>query len=238
MVDDFFATQCLSSGIRIKETLTGPATLADWALVSYPRYYRDPRQFRMDLAAFLHREIRALIDAGCRIIQIDEPALTTNMRDFAMDCEAICETVRGFDEEAYLILHICYSDMKALDRAFPSIIALPFHQIHAEMANRDYAILDLVKKYGFGGKDIGLGVVDVHSDRIETVEEIVAGGERVLAIKDSHDDISCFTPTRVWLLPDCGLKERSEDVARKKLRVITEAAMACRDRFAPYVRRH
>jgi 5-methyltetrahydropteroyltriglutamate--homocysteine methyltransferase len=99
------------------------------------------------------------------------------------------------------------------------MLELPFQQIHMEMANRNYAMLKLIEKYGFGGKDVGLGVIDVHTDRIETVEEIVAGVRRVLPY---------FKPEQIWLLPDCGLKERSDRVAQAKLKVMCEAAAVCR----------
>lgn len=215
----------------LKETLTGPATLADWGLIGDDNYYHNRRQFRMDFAATLRKEIASLIAAGAKIIQIDEPALTTKMTNFFMDCDAIYETVRDFDDHAYFILHICYSDLTALDTAFPTILELPFHQIHMEMANRNYRLLPLIEKYGFAGKDIGLGVIDVHTDKLERTEDIVDGVRRILAIRDSKTDVPVFSPQKIWLTPDCGLKERSEEIAKEKLRIMVQAAEACRQEF-------
>lgn len=203
-----------------KETITGPATLADWALVYHPDYYRGRDFFRKELARVLRAEVDLLVTAGMKVLQVDEPALTTKMSNFFMDFEAIEDTVRGLENRLYLILHICYSDMEALDQAWPHMLKLPFHQIHIEMANRDYAPLGLIEKHGFGGRDIGLGVLDVHTDRIETVDEVVQGVGRVRKF---------FRPDQIWLTPDCGLKERSDEVARAKLRVMCEAAKICRE---------
>jgi 5-methyltetrahydropteroyltriglutamate--homocysteine methyltransferase len=221
LVDEFRFLQSLTAR-PVKETITGPATLADWALIRNARYYKDCRLFRMDLARTLRKQIDGLVaSSGVRILQVDEPALTTKRKNLFRDLEAIHKTIRGLEESVYLILHICYSDMEALDEAFPYILELPFHQIHMEMANRNYALMRLIEKYGFGGKDIGLGVVDVHTDRIETVEEIVAG-------------VDCarqyFAPREIWLTPDCGLKERSDEVAKQKLRNMARAAEICRNR--------
>lgn len=228
-LDDFLFCQSLTTRM-VKETITGPATLADWGLLSHEPYYHDRRRFRMELAAELRHEIESLIRGGVRVLQLDEPALTTKMENFFVDLSAISETVRGCDD-IYLILHICYSDMEALDAAFPHILQLPFHQIHVEMANRNWSLLQLVEKYGFGGKDIGLGVIDVHTNRIETIDEIVRGVERTLDIRGPDGSV-CFSPDTIWLTPDCGLKERSTEVAKTKLRVISEAAAVCRERFS------
>lgn len=216
--DEFLYAQSLTKK-PIKATITGPATLADWALLSHKKYYFDRRALRKDLANSLRGEIQHLLDAGARIIQIDEPALTTKMKYFDMDCEALYEMIREYDGEAYMILHICYSDMKALSAAFPAILDLPFHQIHMEMANRNYILLSLIDTYGFAGKDIGLGVIDVHTDRIESVDEIVAGVQQARKY---------FSPEQIWLTPDCGLKERSDAVARVKLQTMSVAAQICR----------
>lgn len=206
----------------LKAALTGPATLADWGLSKNPQYSKDPGRMRMDLALALRCEIEALIKAGAKVIQVDEPALTTKMKYFGDDILAIYETIKGLEDKAYFILHICYSDRRALDEAMPHILKLPFHQVHMEMANRNYELMDLIGKHGFAGKDIGLGVLDVHTDKIETLEEIV-GGVR-LALK-------YFNPYQIWLTPDCGLKERSVEVSRKKMTVMAEAAAICREKF-------
>ena len=214
----------------VKTTITGPATLADWAILKNSKYYHDRVFLRRHLTEVLRKEIEALISAGAACIQVDEPALTTKMKSFTDDIQAIYNTVRGFENKVYLVLHICYSDMEALDIAFPYILRLPFHQIHMEMAQRNYAMLDFIKKYGFAGKDIGLGVIDVHTDRIESPEEIVKGISRVLELKDVYQT-PYFTPENIWIMPDCGQKALNDAVAKEKLTAMVEAAKLCREKF-------
>jgi 5-methyltetrahydropteroyltriglutamate--homocysteine methyltransferase len=218
LAEEFRFLQSLTTR-PVKETITGPATLSDWALIRSDRYYKDRRAFRMDLAKALRKQIEAVVQEGVRVLQVDEPALTTKPKNLGIDLEAIHETIRGLVSDVYIILHICYSDMEALDQAFPYILELPFHQIHMEMANRGYSLMRLIEKHGFGDKDIGLGVIDVHTDRIETVEEIMRGVELARRY---------FEPNQIWLTPDCGLKERSEEIAKEKLRRMVRAAELCR----------
>lgn len=221
-IEDYKLVQSMFPDCLLKETITGPATLSDWAILRFKDYYCDPLKFRLDLAGALRQQIEYLLRAGATILQIDEPALTTRMKNFPLDISAIRECISGLEDKVYLILHVCYSDMEALTKAFPDILTLPFHQIHMEMANRNFSHFNLIKEYGFRDKDIGLGVIDVHTDRIETVDEIISTVEKALCY---------FNPKQIWLTPDCGLKERSEEIAKAKLRVLIEAAKECRRRF-------
>jgi len=206
----------------IKETITGPVTLFEWGLIGSEEYDERPELLRADLVAVLRKEIESLIQGGVTILQVDEPAFTAKKWNIEEDWLLIQEAVRGFEEQLYLILHICYSSEEALDRAFPLMLQPSFHQIHIEMANRDYRLVKLLEKHGFGDKDIGLGVIDVHQDRIETVEEIISGIKKVLPI---------VPPNRIWVTPDCGLKDRSKEVTVEKLKVMVEAAKRAREIF-------
>jgi 5-methyltetrahydropteroyltriglutamate--homocysteine methyltransferase len=69
---------------------------------------------------------------------------------------------------------------------------------------------------------LGLGVLDIHSDFIESPELV---RDRVLyAVKVFGD------PNRIHVTPDCGLRTRSWEVAYAKLRNMTAGvALARRD---------
>ncbi len=221
-VNDFLFLQSLTER-RVKETITGPATLADWALLKYRFYYYNRHAFKLDIARKLREEVKSLVKSGVKILQVDEPALTTKMGSFLSDIESIYEVIKGFENKIYLILHICYSDIEALDKAFPEILKLPFHQIHMEMANRNYSLLRIIKKHGFAGKDIGLGVIDVHTNKVETEKEIIDGVKKVLPY---------FKPEQIWITPDCGLKERTDEITKEKLKVMIKAAKKCRELYS------
>ena len=67
---------------------------------------------------------------------------------------------------------------------------------------------------------LGLGVLDIHSDFIESPELV---RDRVLyAVKIFGD------PTRIHVTPDCGLRTRSWKVAYEKLRSMTAGVQLAR----------
>jgi 5-methyltetrahydropteroyltriglutamate--homocysteine methyltransferase len=189
----------------VKGMLTGPYTICDW---SFNEHYPTRRDFVLDLAKVIRDEALDLERAGARFIQIDEPAASTRMDELDLVIEAMGIVTEPLS--AHTITHICYGDFH---RAYPKMLDIPVDQIDLEFANSDYSLLSEFAKYPFT-KYIGLGVVDVHSHEIESVEEIAAG------IRKSLDFIP---PDRMFVDPDCGLKTRTVDEAKTKLTNIKAA---------------
>jgi 5-methyltetrahydropteroyltriglutamate--homocysteine methyltransferase len=189
----------------VKGMLTGPYTICDW---SFNEHYASRRDFVLDLAKVIRDEAVDLEAAGARYIQIDEPAASTRMDELDLVIEAMGIVTEPLS--AHTITHICYGDFH---RAYPKMLDIPVDQIDLEFANSEYALLDEFFDHPFT-KYIGLGVVDVHSHRIEPVEEIADGIRRSLKL---------IPPDRMFVDPDCGLKTRSVDEARAKLTNIREA---------------
>jgi 5-methyltetrahydropteroyltriglutamate--homocysteine methyltransferase len=222
-----------------KLPITGPYTLADW---SYNEYYLGrqsgwkgraarrsaQREFVLDLARRAVRPtLQALIDRGCRVIQVDEPAAGTHPDETELVVEGFNAATDGLDAE--FSMHICYSEYRDL---LPALLeAKRCRQWAWEFANRDapdhdgYEILKVLREYG-DHRSIGLGVVDVHRDAVEA-PEVVA--ERIGRAAKYLGD-----PSRIWVNPDCGLRTRSLDVAYAKLgAVVAGAALARADQENP-----
>ena len=128
--------------------------------------------------------------------------------------EALGIVTKGL--HAKTITHICYGDFNLIG---PKLSKLPVDQIDLEFANRNFELLEIFKKGRFA-KEVGLGVVDVHSHRIEGVDEVVANIRRSLKV---------FKPEQIYVDPDCGLKTRTPAEAKEKLRVVVEAARCVRE---------
>jgi 5-methyltetrahydropteroyltriglutamate--homocysteine methyltransferase len=193
------------TGAPVKGMLTGPYTICDW---SFNEYYGGRRDFVLDLAKVIRDEALDLEAAGARYIQIDEPAASTRMDELDLVIEAMSIITEPLG--AHTITHICYGDFH---RAYPKMLEIPVDQIDLEFANSEFGLLDEFVDHPFT-KYIGLGVVDVHSHRIEPVEEIAEGIRRALKL---------IPPDKMFVDPDCGLKTRSVDEARSKLTNIREA---------------
>ncbi|MCY0908094.1 MAG: methionine synthase [Sulfobacillus thermosulfidooxidans] len=197
----------------VKGMLTGPYTICDW---SFNAYYPDRRSLVLDLAHLVHEEAVALEKAGARYIQIDEPALSTRPEELDLAIEAMAIVTEGLT--AKTISHICYGDF---DTILPGLFDLPVDQLDLEAANQNYALLDLLARHPWPqNKELALGVVDVHTHRIESVDEVKAGIRRALEIVPLNN---------LLIDPDCGLKTRTWDEAAEKLRVMAQAVQAVRE---------
>ncbi|HYJ34140.1 MAG TPA: methionine synthase [Candidatus Binatia bacterium] len=194
----------------IKGMLTGPYTMMDW---SFNEHYPSREAMAMDLAVAVNEEALALQEAGARFIQIDEPAVSVRPEELTLAVKALGRAVQGLT--AKTITHICYGDF---DVIYPALLDLPVDMIDLEMANSRYDLLERFRAHPFT-KEIGYGVLDVHSHRVETKEEVKEGIRRGLEV---------LRPEQMYVDPDCGLKTRTVEEAFAKLRVMVDAVREVR----------
>jgi len=207
-----FAQRCTEK--PVKGMLTGPYTVMDW---SFNEYYDDRKAACLALAREIRKEVMALLDAGAKIIQIDEPATSVRPEELPLVVEAMHVVTDGLP--AYFLTHICYG---AFHRIYPGMLDIPVDNFDLEMANNQLSLLDLFRKHRFG-KDISFGVVDVHSHVIEDPATVNQRLDQALQV---------LGPEQVWVDPDCGLKTRSVEEAQAKLRSVVDAARKLREQYA------
>jgi 5-methyltetrahydropteroyltriglutamate--homocysteine methyltransferase len=82
-----------------------------------------------------------------------------------------------------------------------------------ELANSQYDLFEMFKTYPFT-KELGLGVLDVHTHVVETVEQVK---ERILRA------LEYLPAEQIMVDPDCGLKTRTWEEAKDKLVAMMEA---------------
>ena len=194
----------------VKGMLTGAYTIMDW---SFNEHYPDRRSTAMALAAVIRKEVEALIAAGCKIVQIDEPALSVRSEELPIALEAMELTTKDLD--SYFITHACYGEF---DHIYPGMLDLAVDNFDLEMSNSDLDLLEIFRRHPFT-KDISFGVVDVHSHRMEALEAVRGRVEKALTILPKEI---------IWIDPDCGLKTRTVEQAIEKLRLCVEAAKSFR----------
>ncbi len=198
----------------VKGMLTGPYTIMDW---SFNEFYPSRRAATLAIAKVVREEAKALEQAGAQYIQVDEPAISTRPEEMDLAIEALGIVTRGL--RAKTITHICYGDFETIG---PKLHRLPVDQIDLEFANRDFELLSFFKGRRFP-KEVGLGIVDVHTHQIESVEDAANGLRKALKV---------FKPDQIYVDPDCGLKTRTPEEAIGKLRVVVEATQAVRAELA------
>ncbi len=207
----------------IKYTVPGPFTLSQQAK---NEYYASDRECALAYAAALNEEIRDLFAAGADIIQLDEPymqARAAKAEEYGI--EALNRAVEGVRGKT--AVHICFG-YAALIHSRPSAYSfLPqlahahIDQVSIETAQSN---LDCTVLRELPGKEILLGVIDLSTPEVETVEVVEQRVRRALPY---------IEPERVWLAPDCGMKYLPREVAYGKLRAMCEAASALRREIAP-----
>lgn len=195
----------------VKGMLTGPYTIMDW---SFNEYYSDRKSACFALAGEIRKEVEALIEAGAKIIQIDEPATSVRPGELNIVIEAMHIVTDRLP--AYFVTHICYGDFQSI---YPDMLEIPVDNFDLELANSNLDMLRLFKEHPFT-KHISFGVVDVHTHEIESVDTVK---ERIKSA------LQVLPKEAIWIDPDCGLKTRTVGEAIEKMKVVVEAAKSFRN---------
>jgi 5-methyltetrahydropteroyltriglutamate--homocysteine methyltransferase len=206
----------------VKFSFTGPFSLA--------RRVRNEAYPSLDdlvvaFARILNREARALAAAGASVLQIDEPFLAGYPEEVGLAVKAINIVFDGVSGPQRA-LHVCYGNRYArpvweghYEFLFPTILDAQVDQLVLEFARKGYDDLGLFKKYPTESLTLGLGVIDVKNPVPEPTELIVS---RV------HQALHVLPPDRLIINPDCGLRHVPADMARAKLRAMSEGAALVR----------
>ena len=192
----------------VKVPITGPYTLADW---SFNEAYDTERELALDLADLVNEEIDALVEAGARYIQIDEPALATTPDDHALVGECLEHIVADVPDDVRIGLHVCYGDYS---RIYPEALDFPVDELDLELTNGDYEQIDVFTEPEFT-LDLALGVVDNHTAEVESVAEIK---------ENIKQGFKVVPPEQLTISPDCGLKLLPREVAYEKMANMVQAA--------------
>jgi len=209
-LNEYLFLRKVSTRRIVKVTITGPYTIADW---SFNEYYSTKEELVKELSSIINKELKMLADNGALFIQIDEPALTTHPDEVEWALELIDRTADNI--KAKIGLHVCYSNYRLLMPHLDNLRNIS--QLLLEFANRRFTDLDILKDSPL---EIGLGVIDVHSKRIESPEEVS------LAIKKALNYIDA---DRIYINPDCGLKLMPREIARLKMEIMVKGTMIVRE---------
>ena len=133
------------------------------------QFYPSEEALATDIARVMNLELKALVKAGAKLIQIDEPYYSGFPEDLAWGVNVINTLVEGVD--AKIAVHICYGNRYGKPSwegsyryLFPTILKAKVHQLTLEFARRGGEDLDLFKEFN-APFDLGLGVIDVKNTR-------------------------------------------------------------------------
>lgn len=223
LLDDYLYTAKHTKGIA-KINIPGPTTVVDSVADEY--YKGDKKRMAFDYALAIRHEVKNLIKAGCKVIQFDDPVLMRYPKR-SWGIKALEKCFEGLNNRATFIVHVCrgYPDKKAERRgirykanqeSYKYIIrklrksAIDIISIESAQDNLDLSVLKEM-----GNKRVMLGVVNVGSNRIESVASITKRGQEALQY---------ISKKQLILAPDCGMLLLSRTAARGKLKNIAAAA--------------
>ena len=185
----------------VKGMLTGPITILNW---SFPRADITRKEQAFQIGLCIRDEIADLEVAGCRVIQVDEPALREGMplRAGAKDeylhwaVDSFRLATAGAINETQIQTHMCYCEFKdcmgAIDRMDTDVNSI-------ENSRSDNATLEAFRSFGYD-KGFGPGTYDIHSPVVPSVQHQKEKIESFLEVLEVDN---------VVVNPDCGLKTRT-----------------------------
>jgi 5-methyltetrahydropteroyltriglutamate--homocysteine methyltransferase len=208
----------------VKITVPGPLTIGDSVA---DEYYRDDARARgAALADALNVEIRRLADAGCPVIQVDEPVFARKVADaLAFGAEHLERCFHKIPPSTERVVHICCGYPDALDADdYPKApqeayfdLAAVLDEVRVDTVSIEDAHRpnDLALLERFARKKVILGVIAIAKSRIEEAEPVRDRLRAALEHIDAH---------RLIAAPDCGLGLLGAGLAKAKLGVLAEAA--------------
>lgn len=199
----------------LKASVPGPYTLSG-RLIPNERY-PDRWAVTEALLPLVSAELDALVAAGCREICVDEPSMSCYAwrEDPARFVDVFNCTVAGVRGRCRLSTHLCFGSYKgravaprAYAPLFPHFLALNVEEIHLEMANREFAEIEVIRQIVDAGKHAAVGIIDVKNYYVETPEEVA---RRVkLCLRHAPAESLSFAP-------DCGFSQTARWAAYQKL---------------------
>jgi 5-methyltetrahydropteroyltriglutamate--homocysteine methyltransferase len=214
------------AGTQLKASVPGPYTLA--GRIGPNADYPDRWAVTEALLPIVRSELEALVDAGCGVVTVDEPSMSSyaDREDPERLVDVFNRTVEAVAGRAYLGTHLCFGNYKgrAVGKRryapmFPAFLGLAADELHLEMASREFAELELIAEIG-ERHDVGVGVIDVKSYYVETPADVE---ERIRLC------LRYVEPERLSVSPDCGLSQTARWAAQQKLANMVEGARLVRD---------
>jgi 5-methyltetrahydropteroyltriglutamate--homocysteine methyltransferase len=195
------------AGGPFKFTVTSPYMLARTLL---DEHYRDFRALTLAIADALAAQVSELT---CACVQVDEANVPGNPADGPLAAEAInrvLDAVRG--QKA---VHLCFGNYggQTIQQGTWAALLAFLNRLHAdhlvlEVAHRPPSDLEALR--GVETRiGLGIGVVDIKSNHVETPDEIARAIERAERV---------LGPNRVrYVQPDCGFWMLKRSVADRKI---------------------
>lgn len=214
------------AGPTLKASIPGPYTLSGRLLPNDK--YKDRYAITEALLPLVCSELEALVAAGCTEITIDEPSMScyAYKEDTKRFVDIFNRTVKPVVGKCYLSTHLCFGNFKgrpvgyrSIKPMLPDFLDLDVDEIHIEMANREFAEIELLRPFS-EKMNVAVGIIDVKNYYIERVEDVVDRIKRCLQYVPAE---------KLSVAPDCGLSQTARWASRQKLVNMVKGAKKVRE---------
>jgi 5-methyltetrahydropteroyltriglutamate--homocysteine methyltransferase len=214
------------SGLVLKASIPGPYTLSGRLLPN--EKYKTRYDITEALLPIVRSELEALVAAGCTEITVDEPSMSCYVykEDTKKLVDIFNRTVKPIVGKCNLSTHLCFGNFKgrpvgyrSIKPMLPDFLDMTVNEIHIEMANREFAEIELLKPFA-EKMNVAVGIIDVKNYYIETENDVMERIKRCLKYVPAE---------KLSVAPDCGLSQTARWAARQKLVNMVKGAKKVRE---------
>jgi 5-methyltetrahydropteroyltriglutamate--homocysteine methyltransferase len=226
VVKEFRRLQRLAPvGPTLKASVPGPYTLSGRLLPN--TQYPDRYAVTEALLPMIRKELEDLVASGCKEITVDEPSMScyAYKEDTKRFVDIFNRTVSSIYGKCRLSTHLCFGNFKgrpvgyrSIAPMLPDFLDLKIDEVHVEMANREFAEVELLKEFA-QKMDVAVGIIDVKNYYIESVDDVVTRIKKCLTYVPAE---------KLAVAPDCGLSQTARWASKQKLANMVQGAKKVR----------
>lgn len=197
-----------NSSRPVKAIIPGPYSLA---ALSLDKHYNNFEKLCVAFGEQLRGEVDALVKAGCKHIQVNDPVIVHASRpqDYKPFRDAITALLGGVTGAETGV----YTWFGGAARILDQMLSLPVDVIGLDfVSSKDN--WDATKSAKFD-KKLGFGIIDGRNTRLEGAKEVAEAIKRISDVVPQE---------RLYINPSCGLEYVPRETAFAKLKVLAEGA--------------
>ena len=212
-------------GPVLKASVPGPYTLSGRLLPN--EKYKDRYAITEALLPIVRSELEALVTAGCTEITVDEPSMScySYKEDTKRFVDIFNRTVKPVVGKCNLSTHLCFGNFKgrpvgyrSIKPMLPDFLELTVDELHSEMTILNFAEIHLLERFA-ERMDVAVGVIDVKSYYIETIEDVK---ERIAKC------LKHIPAEKLAIASDCGMSQTARWATKQKITNMCLAAKQMR----------
>lgn len=226
VVEEFKRLKRLApQGKILKASIPGPYTLSGRMLPG--EIYKDRWEITEAIMPFVAKELTDLVAAGATEICIDEPSMScyAYKEDTKRFVDIFNRTVKDIVGKTRIGTHLCFGNFKGrsvgkktIAPMLPDFLDLTVDELHSEMTILNFSEIHLLERFA-EKMDVAVGVIDVKSYYIETVEDVMERIEKCLKYIPAE---------RLAVAPDCGMSQTARWATKQKIANMCTAAQRMR----------